>query len=75
MTDLRLQQRIGHSDREALEHIARALEGRLLPGAAADASSTVNGEANGLERPARANPLRRDCPGLERLGPAGVSKA
>ncbi|MCB1441475.1 MAG: hypothetical protein KDJ72_00500 [Methyloceanibacter sp.] len=71
MTDLRLQQRIGHSDREALEHIARALEGRLLPGAAADASSTVNGEANGLETAGAGKSAAPDCPGLA-LGPAGV---
>jgi len=37
MADLRLQRRIEEEDREALEHIARALEGRVLlgPGAAA----------------------------------------
>src|SRR5680860_495140 len=36
MADLRLQRRIEDEDREALEHIARALEGRVLlgPGAA-----------------------------------------
>ena len=32
MADLRLQPRIEDGDREALEHIARALEGRVLPG-------------------------------------------
>ena len=32
MADLRLQRRIEDGDREALEHIARALEGRVLPG-------------------------------------------
>ena len=37
MTDLRLKRRIQDGDREALEHIARALEGRALPGA--DAAS------------------------------------
>jgi len=72
MTDLRLQQRIGHSDREALEHIARALEGRLLPGAATDASSAVNGEASGLETAsAGQSATPPDGPGLA-LGPAGV---
>lgn len=47
MTDLRLQQRIGHSDREALEHIARALEGRVLSGGASPAGSAVTVVANG----------------------------
>lgn len=46
MADLRLQRRIEDGDREALEHIARALEGRVLPGpgAAAPALET-NGRA------------------------------
>lgn len=35
MTDLRLKRRIEDGDREALEHIARALEGRVSPGAEA----------------------------------------
>lgn len=43
VTDLRLQNRIGKDDQEALEHIARALEGRVLPDPAA---AGVNGEAN-----------------------------
>lgn len=72
MTDLRLQQRIGQSDREALEHIARALEGRLLPGAAADAPSTVRGEANGLETAGTGGTAAAPVgPGLA-LGPEGV---
>lgn len=44
VTDLRLQNRIGQDDQEALEHIARALEGRVLPDPSA---AGVNVEANG----------------------------
>ena len=62
MTDLRLQNRIGQDDREALEHIARALEGRVL---ANPGSAGVNGEANGQTAP--------DRPGAPPpLDPAGV---
>ena len=46
MADLRLQRRIEDGDREALEHIARALEGRVLPGpGAASPSPETNGQA------------------------------
>lgn len=46
MADLRLQRRIEEGDREALEHIARALEGRVLlgPGATSPLPET-NGRA------------------------------
>jgi len=48
MADLRSQRRIEEleGDREALEHIARALEGRVLPG---PGSSMRDDERNGLE--------------------------
>lgn len=39
MTDLKLNERILEGDREALEHIARALEGSALPGSASVADS------------------------------------
>ncbi len=45
MADLRLQRRIEEGDREALEHIARALEGRVLPGpGAASPVPETNGQ-------------------------------
>ncbi|ODS00131.1 hypothetical protein AUC68_03190 [Methyloceanibacter methanicus] len=47
MTDLRLQNRIGQDDREALEHIARALEGRVWQ----SWKRRRNGEANGRTAP------------------------
>jgi signal transduction histidine kinase len=48
MADLRLQRRIEEGDREALEHIARALEGRVLPGPGATSPlPTTNGQAGG----------------------------
>ena len=46
MADLRLQRRIEDGDREALEHIARALEGRVLPGPGAPSPlPEANGQA------------------------------
>ncbi|WP_141701351.1 hypothetical protein, partial [Methyloceanibacter marginalis] len=46
MADLRLQRRIEEGDREALEHIARALEGRVLPGPGATSPvPETNGQA------------------------------
>ncbi|HUW74258.1 MAG TPA: HAMP domain-containing sensor histidine kinase [Methyloceanibacter sp.] len=52
MADLRLQRRIEDEDREALEHIARALEGRVLlgPGAAAPTSGS-EGDARAEAEP------------------------
>jgi signal transduction histidine kinase len=49
MADLRLQRRIEDGDREALEHIARALEGRLLPssGLVSPSAETDGPAANG----------------------------
>ncbi len=52
MADLRLQRRIEDGDREALEHIARALEGRVLfgPGANTPLSETADiAEANNTD--------------------------
>jgi signal transduction histidine kinase len=50
MADLRPQRRLDHveGDREALEHIARALEGRVLPGPGAVALPEPQAEAAGL---------------------------
>jgi len=50
MADLRPQRRLDHveGDREALEHIARALEGRLLPGPGAVALPEPQAEAAAL---------------------------
>jgi len=45
MADLRLQRRIEDGDREALEHIARALEGRVLPGPGGASPPVKNGRA------------------------------
>ncbi len=69
MTDLRLKRRIEDGDREALEHIARALEGRVLPGAkAGDASPISNGEAAADEkRPAPIHELSLQASSLQIL--------
>jgi len=50
MADLRPQRRLDHveGDREALEHIARALEGRVLPGPGAVALPEPQAEAAAL---------------------------
>jgi signal transduction histidine kinase len=50
MADLRPQRRLDHveGDREALEHIARALEGRVLPGPGAVALPEPHAEAAAL---------------------------
>ena len=50
MADLRSQRRIEEleGDREALEHIARALEGRVLPGPGAIATSEAARPADSL---------------------------
>ena len=50
MADLRSQRRIEEleGDREALEHIARALEGRVLPGPGAIATSQAARPADSL---------------------------
>jgi signal transduction histidine kinase len=45
MADLRPERRIKDGDREALEHIARALEGRVLPGPGSVSSSAGTGGA------------------------------
>lgn len=76
MTDLRLQNRIGQDDREALEHIARALEGRVLSGpASVGEPANVNGENVGGSLPVPpANDARADEPeGTPQLDPAGVA--
>jgi signal transduction histidine kinase len=58
MADLRLQQRIEEGDREALEHIARALEGRLVLGPGASSRPTkANGQAESGESSPEAQPL------------------
>jgi signal transduction histidine kinase len=50
MADLSLQRRAEEGDREALEHIARALEGRVLPGpGVASPAPDTNGRAEGKE--------------------------
>ncbi|MEZ5875399.1 MAG: HAMP domain-containing sensor histidine kinase [Hyphomicrobiales bacterium] len=48
MTDLKLQRRIEDGDREALEHIARALEGRVLLGPGA---TPLSPEAANVDTP------------------------
>lgn len=75
MTDLRLQNRIGQDDREALEHIARALEGRVLSGpASVGEPANVNGEpANGsLAAPAATDGGADEQLSTPQLDPAGV---
>ncbi|WP_108681132.1 HAMP domain-containing sensor histidine kinase [Methyloceanibacter sp. wino2] len=75
MTDLRLQNRIGQDDREALEHIARALEGRVLSGpASVGEPANVNGEtANGsLAAPAATDGSADEQLSTPQLDPAGV---
>jgi signal transduction histidine kinase len=68
MADLRLQRRIEDGDREALEHIARALEGRVLPGPGA-ASSVP--ETNGQAKADTAKPDHHAKDPLE-LAPEGL---
>ncbi len=46
MADLRPQRRIEDGDREALEHIARALEGRVLLGPGAKSSAQVSSQVS-----------------------------
>lgn len=72
MTDLRLQNRIGQDDREALEHIARALEGRVLSGpASVGAPANVNSEA-GSGIPAANPPAAGGEAGAETTSPDGI---
>ncbi|MEM7398273.1 MAG: HAMP domain-containing sensor histidine kinase [Pseudomonadota bacterium] len=81
MTDLRLQKQTGQDDREALEHIARALEGRVLSNpAAVGEPANVNSEtgASGhVEEPAKTAEDAQSAPSLANqalpaLDPAGV---
>ncbi|MDJ0513258.1 MAG: HAMP domain-containing sensor histidine kinase [Methyloceanibacter sp.] len=81
MTDLRLHKRPGQDDREALEHIARALEGRVLSNpAAVGEPANVNGETGGSGHTATPSKTRdapeisHDLPShaLPALDPAGV---
>jgi signal transduction histidine kinase len=76
MTDLRLQNPIGQDDREALEHIARALEGRVLSGpAAVGAPANVNDDTSSASpsSPTEAASEGADEPGgIPQLNPAGV---
>lgn len=76
MTDLKLQDRAGQDDREALEHIARALEGRALTNAAAvGAPANVNSETSdagqGVTAPDAGSETDDPAPVL-RLDPTGV---
>jgi signal transduction histidine kinase len=76
MTDLRLQKPIGQDDREALEHIARALEGRVLSSpAAVGAPANVNDDTSsaGASSSSEAAGEGADEPeGIPQLNSAGV---
>ena len=73
MTDLRLKKRIEDGDREALEHIARALEGGVLPSpSTASAAPEPDHQSNGTKT-ARAHLAAEAAgsPSLE-LAPSGI---
>ncbi len=57
MADLRSQRRIEDGDREALEHIARALEGRVLLGPGATPPVPGNSPVPETNGPAEADPV------------------
>jgi signal transduction histidine kinase len=65
MADLKLQRRIEDGDREALEHIARALEGRVLLGPGAKPSLLEPNEASEAADPE--SPLALQPDGLKLL--------
>ncbi|MEM7192083.1 MAG: ATP-binding protein [Pseudomonadota bacterium] len=79
MTDLRLQDRIGQDDREALEHIARALEGRSLPSdhaaVAAQPANDHDAQVPEVTPPDETHELSGAAPGLSASGVANLLEA